>query len=408
MEEDEDGQDRRFVPAWTEEPYIEGGVYLPTNDRSPHPEAVPQRILDIAQATYGGIHEINPPPSPPPSPLSWIPRRYGGGFRFGRSEDNDCVEIHHEIVIQPLTEFHLFPKLPIELRRMIWRHCLPGPRLVELLYDEDIGACTSSAPLPTCLWICSESRKEVKLFYRLLFATDRAEATIYLDPRIDEVYLGIGNFHPGPRSVLDLFLSLDPKDIGQIENLAIDSDIANYHESDEEAPLWGLWWTLAMTTTDKYVFTNLQTLTIHRSPSHKSCNDSSYIDFHGDFILTELDSNLGEFQAWEMKTSGSYWKRKTKVRSILWELPQHNKATWEVPFSYLWADLEKHKYEIPSMALKTVRFVTFGKGPDHWAGRLQFLMGKKYVQASGCIYDSRWDLDTLLNWKEADTDGSGW
>jgi hypothetical protein len=28
--------------------------------------------------------------------------------------------------------------------------------------------------------------------------------------------------------VLDLFLSLNPEDVGQIENLAVDSDIANY------------------------------------------------------------------------------------------------------------------------------------------------------------------------------------
>ena len=124
--EDEDGQNVRFVPAWTAEPHIEGGVFLPTNARSPHPAVVPQRILDIAQATYGGIHEINPPPSPPRSPLSWIPRRYGGGFRFGRSEDNDLVEIPPETIeIPSLTEFHLFPKLPVELRHLIWRHCLP-------------------------------------------------------------------------------------------------------------------------------------------------------------------------------------------------------------------------------------------------------------------------------------------
>ncbi|PMD17393.1 hypothetical protein NA56DRAFT_579130, partial [Hyaloscypha hepaticicola] len=132
------------------------------------------------------------------------------------------MELSRETVRSSLKEFPLFPRLPFEIRHLIWREALPGPRLVELLYDEDIGACISRSPLPICLWICSESRKEAKLFYRLMFATDRAEASIYLDPRIDEVYLGVGNFHPAPRSVLDLFLALDPKDIGQIENLAMD------------------------------------------------------------------------------------------------------------------------------------------------------------------------------------------
>jgi hypothetical protein len=411
MEDNGDSQ-TGFKPEWTEEPHIEDGVYLPLHEekRSPRPKEVPQHILDVATATYGRLHKINPPPSPPPSPLAWIPRRNGHGFVYGRSEDNEfafAMELPKEIVAPSLTEFRFFPRLPVEIRRMIWRHALPGPRLVELWYDEDMGSCTSPAPLPVCLWVCHESRTEAKLFYRLLFATDRAEATIYLDPHIDEVYLGVGNFHPGPRSVLDLFLSLDPTDVGQIKSLAIDSDIANYHETDEEAPPWGLWWALAMTT-DEYVFTNLRTLTIHRNSSHKSCNDSSYVGFHGDIILTEVESNPGEFQAWEMETKGCYWKRKTVVRPIPWDIPLHNKATWEASFSRLWADLEKHKYKTPGIALKTVRLVTFGKGPDHWAGRLEFLTGKKYVQATGCIYEGHKDLDTLLDWKEAETDGTGW
>jgi hypothetical protein len=411
MENEEDNQGR-FKPEWTEEPHIEDGVYLPLYEekRSPHPETVPQHILDIAQATYGRLHKVNPPPSPPLSPLAWIPRRNGHGFVYGREEDNEfaiTMELPREIVRPSLKEFPLFPRLPFEIRYMIWRAALPGPRLVVLLYNEDKGACTSRSPLPICLCICSESRKEAKLFYRLMFATHRAEASIYLDPHIDEVYLGIGNFHPGPRSVLDLFLALDPKDIGQIENLAMDSDIANYHEMDEEAPPWGLWWALAMTTGD-YAFTSLRNLTIHRNPSHKSCNDAPYIAYHGDVLLTEVESNLGEFQAWEMEISGCYWKRKAKVQPVPWKLPLHDGVTWEVPFSCLWKDLEERKDETPNLALKTVRLVTFGTGPTHWGGRLESLVRKRYVQASGCIYLGHQTLDTLLEWREADDDGTGW
>jgi hypothetical protein len=245
------------------------------------------------------------------------------------------------------------------------------------------------------------------MFYQPFFATDRAEATIYLDPHVDELYLGIGNFSPGPRSVLDLFLALDPKDVGQIENLAIDSDLANFHEIDEEAPPWGVWWTLAMATTGQYVFTKLKTLTIHRNESHGSCNDSPVIGFHGDIILTEVESKPGEFQAWEMETSGCHWKRKTKVRPVPWTLPL-DEATWEVPVSRMWSDLETRKYEMASFPLKTVRFVSFGAAPEHWARRLEFLCGKKYVQSTGCLYESHKSLDTLLDWREADSDGSGW
>jgi hypothetical protein len=163
-----------------------------------------------------------------------------------------------------------------------------------------------------------------------------------------------------------------------------------------------------MTKTDEYVFTNLRTLTIHRNASHRSCNDSSYIGFHGDFIITEAENNPGEFQAWQMETTGCYWRRKSKVQPVPWELPLHDGVTWETPFSRLWRDLEIHKYRLPTLALKTVRFVSFGKGPDHWASRLDFLTGKKYVQSTGCIYEGRKTLDTLLHWSEADSDGTGW
>jgi hypothetical protein len=129
-----------------------------------------------------------------------------------------------------------------------------------------------------------------------------------------------------------------------------------------------------------------------------------------------------------MKISGSIWKRKTKVRPVPWKLPLDDGVSWEVALSTLWSDLENRKYEIevekrmdtntsivagqvtdtPAMALKTVRFVSFGKRPDHWAERLNFLTGKKYVQSTGCIYEGHKTLDMLLDWRQVDNDGNGW
>lgn len=37
----------------------------------------------------------------------------------------------NEVDSHPLTEFHFFPKLPIELRLKIWKNALPGPRYIE-------------------------------------------------------------------------------------------------------------------------------------------------------------------------------------------------------------------------------------------------------------------------------------
>jgi hypothetical protein len=124
----EEPQEEPFQPEWTDEPHIDGGVYLPLDSekRSPHPKVVPQHLVDIAQTTYGRTNKINPPPSPPPSPLRWIPRRYGGGFRFGRSEDDEELKIQEDIEPPSLTEFQLFLKLPTELRHKVWRNALPG------------------------------------------------------------------------------------------------------------------------------------------------------------------------------------------------------------------------------------------------------------------------------------------
>ncbi|KAL4762038.1 2EXR domain-containing protein, partial [Aspergillus foveolatus] len=72
----------------------------------------------------------------------------------------------------PNTTFHLFPKLPIEIRLMIWRECLPNRVMEldhqqdELLWDEDDDppcmfnwkiSRTNNAP-PLITLICRESR----------------------------------------------------------------------------------------------------------------------------------------------------------------------------------------------------------------------------------------------------------
>ncbi|KAL4819206.1 hypothetical protein BDW67DRAFT_194156 [Aspergillus spinulosporus] len=72
----------------------------------------------------------------------------------------------------PNTTFHLFPKLPIEIRLMIWRECLPNRVMEldnqrdELLWDEDDGppcmfnwkiSSINNAP-PLITLVCRESR----------------------------------------------------------------------------------------------------------------------------------------------------------------------------------------------------------------------------------------------------------
>jgi hypothetical protein len=65
--------------------------------------------------------------------------------------------------------FTLFLKLPTEIRLMIWQAALPGPRIIEALYDfewaDDGESCKNklirtNQPPPPTLHICRESRKE--------------------------------------------------------------------------------------------------------------------------------------------------------------------------------------------------------------------------------------------------------
>ncbi len=96
---------------------------------------------------------------------------------------------------QSLKAFDLFPKLPIELRTMIWRHALPGPRLVRVMVDEaaphfgslEIDRHNGSGrkythsfnklreqparPPPQLLHVCRESRQIALETYDFCFST---------------------------------------------------------------------------------------------------------------------------------------------------------------------------------------------------------------------------------------------
>jgi hypothetical protein len=95
-------------------------------------------------------------------------------------------------------DFHLFPKLPAELRLMIWAAALPGPRLVDVKFHfTDEGSrfgslpmrCTSRTPPPAILGVCSESREEALKKYSLCFTMWGGEATIYFDVEVDNLFI---------------------------------------------------------------------------------------------------------------------------------------------------------------------------------------------------------------------------
>jgi hypothetical protein len=147
----------KFVPKWPDEPN-EHDVYLPDDldSRTPHPPTAPKALFDIISSTYYSSAKPN----------------------------NDFAR------------FTLFPKLPIELRRIIWRRSLPGQRVVEVLYYNFTGQCRSSRPIPIALHVSSEARGVALESYELAFGTAEAEAMVYFDFKIDALFLSLGNFAP--------------------------------------------------------------------------------------------------------------------------------------------------------------------------------------------------------------------
>lgn len=99
-----------------------------------------------------------------------------------------------QLVPQVLSEFAPFPKLPLEIRRNIWVYALPGPRIINLLYDEVKEDCWSVASIPETLHVCQESRIEALRYYILTFGSKvaieesfEAVGRVYFDFAIDSV-----------------------------------------------------------------------------------------------------------------------------------------------------------------------------------------------------------------------------
>ena len=80
-----------------------------------------------------------------------------------------------------------FPKLPIELCRMIWLKSLPGPRIneVQRWFGDECDFCYSHCPIPTALLVNREAREAALEFCKPCFAILGAPAEIYFDKEID-------------------------------------------------------------------------------------------------------------------------------------------------------------------------------------------------------------------------------
>ena len=89
----------------------------------------------------------------------------------------------------PIAEFHLFNKLPAEIRLQIWKLDLPGPRIIGIkrVY-KPIRILSTRYPI-TNLAVCQESRYEALKIYELAFPTKKTPAQTYINFSIDTVFI---------------------------------------------------------------------------------------------------------------------------------------------------------------------------------------------------------------------------
>jgi hypothetical protein len=84
--------------------------------------------------------------------------------------------------------FTLFSDLPTELQIKIWRHALPGPRIIQLHYLNGTFSFHGACP-PPLLHTCRISREVALSIFEPAFTRDGQRVPIYIDLAHDTLYL---------------------------------------------------------------------------------------------------------------------------------------------------------------------------------------------------------------------------
>jgi hypothetical protein len=92
--------------------------------------------------------------------------------------------------------FVRFSNLPLELRRMIWKLALPGPRVVEVTHVPAVGKrppkLRLSCDMPAMTHACAEARQIAFEKYRVNIAMYDGDCG-WIDPKEDIIYFSKGH-----------------------------------------------------------------------------------------------------------------------------------------------------------------------------------------------------------------------
>ncbi|PMD46200.1 hypothetical protein L207DRAFT_207124 [Hyaloscypha variabilis F] len=315
----------KFEPRWPDEPN-ENDVYLPDDldSRTPHPQTAPKAVFDIISSTY-----------------------------YSRSK-----------LYNDFARFKLFPKLPTELRRIIWRLSLPGQRVVEVLFDNFTGQCRSSCPIPIALHVSSEARGVALESYELAFGTAEAEAVVYFDFKIDALFLGLGNFAPSSWDPARYFFrKLQSIDLCRLQHIMIQDTMRSLYPgfdgiNGSPTNLGGF---------QDGIGSEGDTMENNVSEFRLKSLVALTIISHGnmDVVIQKTEGGDGEFHTWDILDDG---------KPMPWLLAENDSTVKAMRVSQIWRLSELAK-DTGATSLTTVRSVGMKRlrTDKVWAKRVAFL-----------------------------------
>ncbi|KAF7921763.1 hypothetical protein BELL_0325g00100 [Botrytis elliptica] len=353
----DNGATSSFVPSWPKQPHIDGGCFLPNDDgtRTPYPKKPPQSVLDIVKATYGQT------------------------FTLKNAKDVKSAR------------FHLFPKLPFELRKRVWWYSLPGARVIEFYCVE--GKFWTEEEQPIALYVCQESRKTALEVYKLLnFEPERTTEITYFDYELDILYLGVGNISNCQFLLVEMLRrGIKRGDLELVQNVAIDNDLFSQLLWVEFKPYLHLQSSRDDCLHLGSLFPALHSLTSVVIPSAtmpliyqlRSWNDSV------DIIIANDGDSGKEFRPWMVENNGD-------LLSLTIPL---GRATWEVQISDAWRYIELH-----GPTDTTLRIVSLDRleKDTKWRTRRDYLNSLIYFGGHMCLFEVTEELRRLLHLREND------
>lgn len=223
------------------------------------------------------------------------------------------------------TAFTLFPELPIEIRLKIWRHALPGSRVIGTCLERRYSISDTwhlqqkymsirhrsllSCKTPVPLFVCQESRNEALRFYQLRHVLGFTQKPVYIDFSRDIIYLeDLQEDSPSARiTVHNLANLLEDGNRSAIQFLAMDSDFYSLLYERCRNDLQAL-----------QEFTNLKEFILVKH--FRGCKDN----------WTENNPQMTLVEADDPQTRAEYATFRTHVLAIIEEIMQ-NDHTWERP-----------------------------------------------------------------------------